>query len=83
MPVLWFEQHVVADESLASLVKVILAAPMAGQVLGIVFVMIGVTLLFFACTFTRDKFVITPVENQKTGTQTKTIIPESLPLMKN
>jgi hypothetical protein len=83
MPVLWFEQHVVADDSLAYLVKLILAASTAGQILGIVFVMIGVTLILFACPCTRDKFAVKAVEKQKTETQMTTIIPESLPLMKN
>lgn len=84
MPVLWFEQHVVADKSLADLVKLILAAPTAGQILGIVFVMIGVTFMFFACSYKRDKFVVVTAEDkQKTDIQMKTITHESLPLMKN
>lgn len=83
MPILWFEQHVIADKSLANLVKLILAAPTAGQILGFVFILLGVTLIFFACLCTRDKYNVPLEDKLKTDIQKTTITSESLPLMRN
>ena len=82
MPVLWFEQHVVADESLANLVKLLILAPTIGQILGMILVLTGLTLIICACFCKREKHVSQLINKQKTENQMTTILPESLPLVK-
>lgn len=82
MPVLWFEQHVVASKSIANIVKLILALPVAGQILGVIFVIIGLTLVFTAWSHKRDGYQMTAVDNTKTESQTANL-PETLPMLKN
>lgn len=43
MPILWFEQHVKMGEDIADEVKMILNLPRLGQIMGIVFIFIGVS----------------------------------------
>lgn len=81
MPVLWFEQHVVANEDVATKVKLILAGPLAGQLLGISFLIIGVMLLLASWLFKRDEYKI-PL-TMKSNLKTEPQKPESLPLVKN
>jgi hypothetical protein len=84
MPIIWFEQHVVATKNVANLVKVILAAPIAGKILGIIFAIIGITLSLAACKVKRDHYKIPQTDNLKTDSQTATKnIPEMSPLMRN
>ena len=78
MPVLWFEQHVTASENQATIVKLLLAAPTAGQIFGLTFVIIGITLMLAACIFVRDECEL----NYDVKTEfEKTKLPESLPLL--
>lgn len=42
MPILWFEQHVEMSEEIASEVRMILELPCMGQMMGIVFIAIGI-----------------------------------------
>lgn len=85
MPILWFEQHVVASSTIAQLVMLILAAPTAGQVLGVIFVIIGIILALSAFMCKREEFDVPPASTDKlkTETQITTNLPETRPLMKN
>lgn len=82
MPVLWFEQHVVASKGIANIVKLILALPVGGQILGVIFVIIGLTLVFTAWSHKRDGYQMTSGDNSKTESQTANL-PETLPMLKN
>jgi hypothetical protein len=82
MPVLWFEQHVVATRTVSNLVKIILAAPTTGQIFGVAVAIIGIALLLAA--FLKDSLNSEVVADQmKTESQKPTNLPESLPLMKH
>lgn len=85
MPILWFEQHVVASSTIAQLVKVILAAPTIGQVLGGIFVIIGIILVLLAFMCKREEFnaPLASTDKLKTETQITTNLPETRPLMRN
>lgn len=80
MPVLWFEQHVVATEKVGSIVKLILAAPLAGQILGVVFVIIGIATTLTSCACRRHDYEIPLADKSKTDHQKN--VTESLPLVK-
>lgn len=45
MPVLWFEQHVRAPPTIANIVKLVLNAPVIGQIIGLLTVILGVLLI--------------------------------------
>lgn len=45
MPVLWFEQHLKAPPLMASVVKLVLNAPVIGQIVGLLTVILGVLLI--------------------------------------
>lgn len=45
MPVLWFEQHVKAPPLMANVVKLVLNAPVIGQIVGLLIVILGVLLI--------------------------------------
>lgn len=47
MPILWFEQHVKMNEEIADTVKLILKVPHIGQLLGVLFVLIGTLQIMF------------------------------------
>lgn len=47
MPILWFEQHVEMSEDIANEVKMILAMPHSGQMMGLLFVVIGMVQIMF------------------------------------
>lgn len=47
MPILWFEQHVKMSEEIASEVRMILDLPCMGQMMGIVFIAIGIMQIIF------------------------------------
>lgn len=81
MPILWFEQHIVATKTVSNVVKLILAAPTAGQILGVIFAIIGITLTFLSCF--RKRVVFAPQMSNKSKTESQKInLPENLPLMK-
>lgn len=84
MPILWFEQHVVASSDIARLVKLILAAPTIGQVLGGIIFIIGLALGISALCRRAENYEIPPSSDKlKTETQITTNLPETRPLMKN
>lgn len=83
MPVLWFEQHVVADKTVSNIVKLILAAPTLGQILGFIFAVTGLALFVAAIVCKRDAFVVQLTDKSKTDSQKTTNLPETLPLMRN
>lgn len=83
MPVLWFEQHVVASKTISNLVKLILAVPLIGQVLGALLLLFGIVLVLSVCCCNNDQYEIPLTENSKTENQKTTNLPETLPLMKN
>lgn len=78
MPVLWFEQHVMATKTVSNLVQLILIAPAAGQVLGAIFLLLGVMLCLSTCLCNK-----VPQLDKKTESRKTTHLPESSPLMKN
>lgn len=80
MPVLWFEQHVVATEDVTNIVKFILAAPLAGQLLGVIFFTIGTIFLLVSCLSKDYEIQAQPTNISKTESQK--YLPESLPLVK-
>lgn len=82
MPVLWFEQHVVASKNVVNIVKLVLGAPLAGEILGIIFVIIGTTLLLVSCC-KRDQKETPSTNKSKTDFQKTSNLGESLPLVKN
>lgn len=82
MPILWFEQHVKADQDIANIVKLILAAPAAGQIIGVILVIIGLLLVVTTCLCTKGGYKVPSTDKSKTEIQI-TNLPESLPLMKN
>lgn len=80
IPILWFEQHLKIPADIAYIVRAVLAAPLAGQLLGGIFLTIGVILIFIPCIRTRGKQKIistTKIEPQKIPDH-----PESFPLVK-
>jgi hypothetical protein len=84
MPVLWFEQHVVASNNVANLVKIVLAAPLAGQIMGAILIIIGVACLLASCmNHSHSEYEIANLESTKTenATTKTTKLPERLPLM--
>lgn len=83
MPVLWFEQHVVASKTVSNLVKIILAAPLAGQILGVILVIIGVACLLASCYCKHHEYEIANSDPSKTENARTTKLPERLPLVKN
>lgn len=83
MPILWFEQHVVASNNIANLVKLILAAPTAGQIIGALLVIIGSTLILTSCLCKRShRYDVPSIDVTKTDAQQTTKLPETLPLMR-
>jgi len=79
MPVLWFEQHVKASDSIASTVKWILFIPTAGQLLGVLLTIVGFTLTVWTIQRRNGPTEILPLNGG--GELTK--LPETRPLMKN
>lgn len=47
MPILWFEQHVQMNEEIADTVKLILKVPHIGQMMGAMFVLIGIIQMIY------------------------------------
>lgn len=47
MPILWFEQHVKMSQEIADEVKMITSLPHQGQMMGIVFILIGIIQITF------------------------------------
>lgn len=47
MPILWFEQHVKMSDDIASEVRMILDLPFQGQMMGVIFIIIGVLQISF------------------------------------
>lgn len=50
MPILWFEQHVEMNKDVADEVKMILGLPHVGQMMGVVFIVVGVFQIFLLRT---------------------------------
>lgn len=80
MPILWFEQHLKIPADIAYIVKAVLAAPLAGQLLGGIFLIAGMILVLTPCLLTDDKYEIS--STKKTEPQKIINSPESLPLVK-
>jgi CD36 family len=47
MPILWFEQHVKMSEEIASEVKMLLELPSMGQMMGVLFIALGIIQIVF------------------------------------
>lgn len=47
MPILWFEQHVKMSDEIAGEVKMLLQLPSMGQMMGVVFIAIGIVQIIF------------------------------------
>jgi hypothetical protein len=80
MPVLWFEEHVVADESVGALVRIILLMPLVGEILGIILVLLAIILMAVPFIKRHHKEL---QENDLKPVELIQISPENLPLMKN
>lgn len=81
MPILWFEQHVVASSSVASMVKLVLAAPTIGQVLGVILLIIGLICMISVFICTREKFQVLKTEENPKTEILMTNLPEARPLV--
>lgn len=78
MPIIWFEQHVLADESLGRSVRLMLAGPMIGEIMGIVTVLIAITLMAFSFVKKEKKELD---EKSPKSVELTEIPAESYPLM--
>jgi uncharacterized membrane protein YidH (DUF202 family) len=83
MPVLWFEQHVVADKTLSSLVKLALAGPLIGTSFGVVVILIGVILIALSVVRKREKVSYEMKEKNLMALSDGLMQAESLPLVKS
>ena len=89
MPILWFEQHVQASETVVNLVKLVLAAPKIGQIIGWILFIVGLALTLTLFCKHHDYEVasseILKTEIRKTSVNyhnNNNNLPEMLPMLK-
>lgn len=85
MPILWFEQHVEMSEDIANEVKMILTLPHSGQMMGVVFLVIGMVQIMFIPikNFVTSRFCLkqSKICDSSKKTEVELSKPESSPLI--